>query len=99
MTRLMLRHALRFVSRVVWLASPQDLRSQRAVEKLGGVRVGSRPDAGGRVSHVYQLTESALTQTATGPVGNRRAMGPMSVDIPPCSLWSVGQPATNSPPT
>ncbi len=61
LTRLMLQHAFRFVSRVVWLAAAENLRSQRAVEKLGGVRVGSRPDSGGRVSYVYQLTVSALT--------------------------------------
>jgi len=48
MKQLMLRHAFQFVNNVVFLISPQNLRSQRAVEKIGGVRVGSRPDAGGR---------------------------------------------------
>jgi RimJ/RimL family protein N-acetyltransferase len=60
-TRLMLRHAFRFVSRVVWLAAPDNLRSQRAAEKIGGVRVGFRPDGGGRISLVYQFTESERT--------------------------------------
>ena len=63
MTRLMVRHAFRFVSRVVWLAAPENVRSQRAVEKLGGKRVGSRPDTGGRLSYVYELTESGPTAT------------------------------------
>jgi RimJ/RimL family protein N-acetyltransferase len=45
MKRLMLTHAFRFVERVVLLVGPDNLRSQRAVEKIGGVRAGSRPDA------------------------------------------------------
>jgi RimJ/RimL family protein N-acetyltransferase len=56
MKQLMLGHAFRFVNRVVFLVGPQNLRSQKALEKIGGVRVGSRPDAGGRDSFVYQIT-------------------------------------------
>jgi RimJ/RimL family protein N-acetyltransferase len=62
MKELMLQHAFRFVNRVVFLVGPQNLRSQRAVEKIGGVRVGSRPDAEGRQSYVYQITASAFAQ-------------------------------------
>ncbi|MGA9645427.1 MAG: GNAT family N-acetyltransferase [Candidatus Korobacteraceae bacterium] len=58
MKQLMLRHAFRFVSSVIFLVGPQNFRSQRALEKLGGVRVGSRPDGGGRDSLVYQITAS-----------------------------------------
>jgi RimJ/RimL family protein N-acetyltransferase len=58
MKQLMLRHAFRFVSCVVFLVGLQNIRSQRAVERIGGVRVGTRPDAGGRDSHVYQITAS-----------------------------------------
>ena len=58
MKQLMLRHAFQFVSRVIFLVGPQNLRSQRALEKLGAVRVGSRPDAGGRDSFVYHITAS-----------------------------------------
>ena len=58
MKHLMLRHAFRFVNSVVFLVGPQNLRSQRAVEKIGGVRAGSRPDAGGQDSYVYQITAS-----------------------------------------
>jgi len=64
MKRLMLRHAFRFVKRVVFLVGPENLRSQRAVEKIGGVRIGSRPDASGRESFVYQITASAFAQRA-----------------------------------
>ena len=62
MKELMLQHAFRFVSSVVFLVGPQNLRSQRALEKIGGVRVGSRPDAEGRDSYVYQITSSAFAQ-------------------------------------
>jgi RimJ/RimL family protein N-acetyltransferase len=58
--KLMLRHAFRFVQRVVFLVGPQNVRSQRAVEKIGGVRIGQRPDAGGRESYVYEITASAF---------------------------------------
>jgi N-acetyltransferase len=53
--RLMLDHAFRSVSRVVFLIHPDNVRSQRAVEKLGAVRAGSRPDAAGRDSFLYEL--------------------------------------------
>jgi N-acetyltransferase len=56
MKRLMLRHAFRFVDRVVFRVGAHNLRSQRAVEKIGGVRVGLRPDSGGRASLVYEIT-------------------------------------------
>jgi RimJ/RimL family protein N-acetyltransferase len=46
MKHLMLQHAFRFVNSVVFLVGPQNLRSQRAMEKIGGVRVGWRPDNG-----------------------------------------------------
>jgi RimJ/RimL family protein N-acetyltransferase len=55
MKQLMLRHAFRFVNSVLFLVGPQNVRSQRAMEKIGGVRVGSRPDSGGRDSLVYQI--------------------------------------------
>jgi RimJ/RimL family protein N-acetyltransferase len=58
MKRLMLRHAFKFVNSVIFLVGQQNLRSQKAVEKIGGVRVGSRPDGSGRNSFVYQITAS-----------------------------------------
>ena len=59
MKQLMLRHAFRFVKKVVFLVGPQNLRSQRALEKIGAVRAGSRLDANGRDILVYQITASA----------------------------------------
>ncbi|MGA7848456.1 MAG: GNAT family N-acetyltransferase [Terriglobales bacterium] len=66
MKQLMLRHAFKFVNSVIFLVGAQNLRSQRAVEKIGGVRVGSRLDASGRDSFVYQITASTF-------LGNVRA--------------------------
>ena len=60
MKQLMLRHAFRFVERVIFLIGPQNLRSQRAMEKIGGVRVGARTDGRGRDSIVYQITASTF---------------------------------------
>ena len=60
MKQLMLRHAFKFVNSVIFLVGPQNVRSQRAVEKIGGVRLGSRPDSRGRDSFVYQITSSAF---------------------------------------
>ena len=60
MKQLMLRHAFCFVERVIFLVGQQNLRSQRAVEKIGGVRVGLRTDASGRESFLYQITASSF---------------------------------------
>jgi N-acetyltransferase len=58
MKQLMLGHAFRFVERVTFLVGTENLRSQRAVEKIGGVRVGSRHDLMGRESFIYRITRS-----------------------------------------
>jgi RimJ/RimL family protein N-acetyltransferase len=62
MKQLMLRHALQFVDRVVFLIGPQNLRSQRAVEKIGAVPAGSRVDGTGRTSLVFEITADAFTR-------------------------------------
>lgn len=56
MKRLMLDHAFRWVSRVIFIIGPENRRSQRAVEKIGGVRAGVGTDAQGRERVVYELT-------------------------------------------
>jgi RimJ/RimL family protein N-acetyltransferase len=61
MKRLMLAHAFRFVGRVVFLVGPDNIRSQRAVERIGGVRVGMRRDAAsGRESVVFAMTADSF---------------------------------------
>jgi N-acetyltransferase len=60
MKQLMLRHAFRFVETVVFLVGPQNMRSQRAMEKIGGVRAGvTRREPGGRESVVFAITRSS----------------------------------------
>lgn len=65
MKRLMLDHAFRFVDRVVFRIGPRNLRSRRAVEKLGAVEAGTWADGNGRESVVYEITR-----------GNRDGHGP-----------------------
>ena len=56
MKRLMLEHAFRFVKNVIFVIGAQNFRSQRAVEKIGAVRVGSKLDAAGVDCFVYRIT-------------------------------------------
>lgn len=67
MKELMLRHAFRFVDRVVFLVGPQNLRSQKAVEKIGGVRNGSRLNAEGRDSVLFEITAAAFAKKSGQP--------------------------------
>jgi N-acetyltransferase len=66
MKQLMLRHAFSFVENVIFLIGPQNFRSQRAVEKIGGVRVGAKRDDNGRESIVYHLTRSTFAHEERG---------------------------------
>jgi RimJ/RimL family protein N-acetyltransferase len=52
MKKLMLRHAFQFVQNVIFVIGPQNFRSQKAVEKIGAVRAGARPDG----NLIYQIT-------------------------------------------
>ena len=56
MKRLMLRHAFQFVNNVVLLVGPNNLRSQKAVEKIGGVRAGTRLNANGQENVLFRVT-------------------------------------------
>lgn len=56
MKRLMLEHAFNSVQRVLFIIGPENRRSQRAVEKIGGVPAGTTTDAQGRERVVYELT-------------------------------------------
>ncbi|HLK20208.1 MAG TPA: GNAT family N-acetyltransferase [Bryobacteraceae bacterium] len=59
MKQLMMRHAFQFVSNIIFVIGPQNLRSRRAVEKIGGVLIGSRTDATGRETVVYRIKRGA----------------------------------------
>jgi RimJ/RimL family protein N-acetyltransferase len=57
MKRLMLAHAFKFVDNVIFLVDSNNLRSQRAVEKIGGVRIGTKTDPNGRESYIFRITQ------------------------------------------
>lgn len=64
MKRLMLEHAFQYVDSVVFLVGPQNLRSQQAVLKIGGVQEASRRRTGtgpdGMLHHVYRIARGAF---------------------------------------
>jgi RimJ/RimL family protein N-acetyltransferase len=61
MKRLMLSHAFKFVDNVLFFVGSTNLRSQRAVEKIGGVRAGTKTDPQGRESFIFRITRSAYS--------------------------------------
>ena len=69
MKRLMLGHAFSFVERVVFMVGEDNLRSRRAMEKIGGRLTdyrGVRLMAGGEMVHVqYEITRESF---AAGPL-------------------------------
>jgi RimJ/RimL family protein N-acetyltransferase len=60
MKHLMLRHAFRYVNNVIFLVGPENLRSQRALEKIGAVRTEPRLDGTGQHRVCYQITSAAF---------------------------------------
>lgn len=66
MKRLMLEHAFQWVSRVIFVIGPDNRRSQRAVEKIGGVRAEMviDPQRGDRV--VYEITPDLYARRQVG---------------------------------
>ena len=61
--RLMVGHALRFATRVVFFVGLDNLRSQRALEKIGAARVGLAKNRAGRDSVRFEFTAAAWTTT------------------------------------
>ncbi|HKY13901.1 MAG TPA: GNAT family N-acetyltransferase [Microthrixaceae bacterium] len=60
--RLMLEHAFEAVDAVVFRIHSDNVRSQRAVEKLGATRVGTEEDPHGRgENHVFRLESAEAT--------------------------------------
>ena len=57
MKRLMLDHAFRFANRVVFLVGPENWRSRRAVEKIGGTIVGRHTTIAGKDAVVYEISK------------------------------------------
>jgi RimJ/RimL family protein N-acetyltransferase len=59
MKRLMLDHAFRFVENVVFMVGPRNFRSQRALEKIGAVRAGTRVNNRGEESVLFRIEKPA----------------------------------------
>lgn len=57
---LMLNHAFKFVRSVLFLAAPKNLRSQKAIEKIGGLLIGWKQDGNGRDRFLYKITVDSL---------------------------------------
>ena len=62
MKRLMLSHAFKFVDNVIFMVGSTNLRSQRAVEKIGGVRVGVKADPNGRENVIFRIAKTAYSR-------------------------------------
>jgi RimJ/RimL family protein N-acetyltransferase len=69
MKQLMLRHAFKFVDRVVFLIGPENIRSRRAVEKIGGVQIASRIGSNGREVVAYEITSARFPHLSIGQPG------------------------------
>jgi RimJ/RimL family protein N-acetyltransferase len=63
--RLMLQHAFRYVGTVLFFVGIRNIRSQRAMERIGGVPAGTRTDPAGRESVIFRITASSF---ASGPL-------------------------------
>ena len=63
MKRLMLTHAFPSVDRVVFVVGPRNVRSQRAVERIGAVRAGVRANERGEESLVYAITSETFAES------------------------------------
>ena len=65
--QLMLRHAFGAVDRIVFHVGPQNMRSRRAMEKIGAREAGTHVAADGRVSVVYEIMASQFLASAFPP--------------------------------
>jgi RimJ/RimL family protein N-acetyltransferase len=69
MKRLMLHHAFQFLEHVIFVIDSNNLRSQKAVQKIGGVFVELRTREDGRESVVYEISKHdfSLLNSPTSP--------------------------------
>ena len=59
--RMMMAHAFKYVDNVLFFIGSTNIRSQRALEKIGGVRAGTKIDPNGRENFIYRITRSQMT--------------------------------------
>ncbi|MBX3356153.1 MAG: GNAT family N-acetyltransferase [Phycisphaeraceae bacterium] len=67
MKRLMLTHAFGFVDRVNLLVGPNNVRSRKAVERIGGIYAGMRPDDEG-IDHLVFQVEAPRGDSPAKPI-------------------------------
>jgi RimJ/RimL family protein N-acetyltransferase len=72
MKRLMLEHAFQVVDSVVFHIAPQNLRSRKAVDKIGGVHIRTKTDQGPN-SLVYQITAPTFRRVFAGHAASETA--------------------------
>jgi len=70
MKRLLVEHALRSVGRVVFSVGVTNIRSQRAMEKIGGVRAGTCVNSAGHDSVIFEIT-APIPPSSPGDSGVR----------------------------
>lgn len=90
MKRLMLRHAFRFVDSVLFFVGAENLRSQRAVEKIGGVLEPER-DAQGRLVYRIKAADFRAGVRAVGSCACGRVIyelrGDLVGPVTYCHCW------------
>src|ERR1700728_1186588 len=59
MKRLLLHHALQFVETVVFLLGPNNMRSQGAMKKIGGIPSGPRRNERGEENVLFKITRAS----------------------------------------
>jgi RimJ/RimL family protein N-acetyltransferase len=67
MKALMLQHAFKFVENVVFRIGENNIRSQKAAEKIGATRIGLRQDRYGIDRVLYRITYSMAGEKITVP--------------------------------
>jgi RimJ/RimL family protein N-acetyltransferase len=65
MKQLLVQHALQFVDTVVFRVGMHNIRSQRAMEKIGGIRSGTRPGVGGEQNILFKITRTSFAQASS----------------------------------
>ena len=65
--RLMLEHAFRFVESVIFVVGTRNVRSQKALEKIGAVKTGDTAPGAGGDSEVFRLTKAAFQKGTEQP--------------------------------
>jgi RimJ/RimL family protein N-acetyltransferase len=64
MKQLLVRHALQFVQTVVFRVGPNNLRSQRAMEKIGAIRSGTARGIRGEENVLFKITRQSFAAQA-----------------------------------